>query len=153
MAIEWTKDALEALTHKQLYTLYENALASSDPKASEVLTTIETHKMMERLGGGYRRSHRLIVDMETICRSSEGNAAAIRAAENGEAPMAGVDPLLAAALGAEYGQRDSTTWAGAFVAEEIEASGWRRAGRKKLPDNCIARTAAFFLPPIGDDAP
>ena len=147
MAKSWTKERLDALTHKQLYTLYENALASDDPQASEVLSIIEQHKMMERLGGGYRRSHRLIVDMENICRSSEGVAAALEAARSGEAPMAGVDPILKAKLGAEYGQRDSTTWAGGFVAEEIEAEGWIRAGRKSLPVYCVAKTAAFFIAP------
>ncbi len=148
MARAWTKERLDALTHKQLYTLYEHARASADPAAAGVLDIIEQHCMMERLGGGYRRGHRLIVDMETICRSDAGVAAALAAARAGEAPMAGVDPLLAAELGTEYGQRDSTTWAGTFVAEEVEAAGWRRYGRKKLPDGCVAKTAAFFLPPV-----
>jgi hypothetical protein len=145
MAKPWTKERLEALTHKQLYTLYENALRSTDPAGAEVLSVIEQHKMMERLGGGYRRTHRLIVDMEAICRSPEGVAAALEAARNGEAPMAGLDPLLKAKLGAEYGQRDSTTWAGGFVAEEVEAEGWKRKGRKALPSFCVAKTAAFFV--------
>ena len=61
--------------------------------------------------------------------------------------MAGVDPLLQEKLGKEYGQRDSTTWAGTFVAEEIEAEGWMRSGRKSLPAGCVAKTAAFFVRP------
>jgi hypothetical protein len=151
MAKPWTKERLDELTHKQLYTLFENALASDDPHATEILSIIEQHKMMERLGGGYRRTHGLIVDMEAICRSPEALTAALQAAESGQAPMAGVDPLLRAKLGPEYGQRDSTTWAGGFVAEEIEAEGWKRAGRKSLPARCVAKTAAFFVPP-GSDA-
>ena len=147
MAKPWTYERLEKLTHKALYTLFEHARASSDPHAAEILSIIEQHRMMERLGGGYRRGHRLIFDMEAICRSEAGVAAAIAAARAGEAPMAGVDPLLAERLGAEYGQRDSTTWAGAFVAEEMEAASWRRHGRKKLPDGCVAKTAAFFTEP------
>ncbi|MGB3754730.1 MAG: hypothetical protein WA954_12650 [Parerythrobacter sp.] len=147
MAKPWTKERLDELSHKQLYTLYENALASADPQATDILSIIEQHKMMERLGGGYRRSHRLVVDIETICRSPEGVAAALEAARSEEAPMAGVDPILKTKLGAEYGQRDSTTWAGGFVAEEIEAEGWKRAGRKILPANCVAKTAAFFVAP------
>jgi hypothetical protein len=152
MGVAWTKARLEALTHKQLYALHENARRSDRPDAAEILTIIEQHRMMDRLGRGYRQSHRLIVDMERYCRSAEGLAVAIEAARSGEAPMASVDPRLAVILGAEYGQRDSTTWAGTFVAEEIEAAGWRRRGRKALPQVCVARTAAFFLPPEGDAA-
>ena len=147
MAKPWTKERLEALSHKQLYILYERAKDSVDPHGAEILSIIEENKMMERLGGGYRREHRLIVDMEKICRSPEGVSAALRAARAGEAPMAGVDPILQEQLGPEYGQRDSTTWAGGFVAEEIEAEGWHRKGRKSLPKNCKAKTAAFFMPP------
>lgn len=148
MKTPWTKESLEALTHKQLNTVYENARNLSDPDAAAVLDLFEAHDLLPRLGGGYRRGHRLIFDMEKICRSNEGIAAALAAASVGEAPLAGVDPLLATALGSEYGQRDSTTWAGGFVAEEVEAAGWRRHGRKKMPDGCVARTAAFFLPPV-----
>ena len=147
MAILWTKERLEALTHKQLYTVYENAIASNDPHAAEVLNIIEQHRMMERLGGGYRRGHKLIFEMEKICRSEMGVEAAQRAAQAGEAPLAGVDPILASHLGPEYGQRDSTTWAGSFVAEEMEAAGWKRHGRKSLPDGSVAKTAAFFILP------
>jgi hypothetical protein len=140
----WTKELLEALPHKKLDIVFNNARDSSDPEAAEVLDLFEMHNLLPRLGGGYRRTHRLIADMEKICRSPEGIAAAIAAAESGQAAVAGVDPILHAALGAEYGQRDSTAWAGTFVAEEMEASGWLRKGRKKLPDNCKAKTAAFF---------
>jgi len=147
MAKAWTKESLERLTHKQLNTVYENALASPDPNAAGVLTLFEQHRLLERLGGGYRRSHRLVVDMEAICRSPEGIAAALDAAKAGEAPLAGVDPLPAERLGPEYGQRDFTTWAGGFVAEEIVDEGWMRHGRKTLPHRCVAKTAAFFLPP------
>ena len=146
MAKPWTFERLDALSHKQLYTLYERAKESTDPHAAEILSIIEEHKMMERLGGGYRREHRLIVDMEKVCRSSEGIQLALEAAMKGDAPMAGVDPLLQEKLGSEYGQRDSTTWAGGFVAEEMFAEGWRQKGRKSLPSNCKAKTAAFFVP-------
>ena len=146
----WTKDLLEALPHKQLDTVYTNALASSDPQAAQVLDLFEQHGLLERRGGGFRRGHRLIHDMESFCRSPEGIEAALVAAKAGEAPMAGVDPVLQRKLGPEYGQRDSTSWAGTFVGEEVQALGWRRSGRKKLPHDCIAKTAAFFLPPASE---
>lgn len=141
----WTKERLEALSHKALNTVFDNATKSSDPEAAAVLDIFEQHHLLERLGGGYKKSHPLIHKMELFCRSPEGVRAAILAAEAGEAPMAGVDPYLCDLLGPNYGQRDSTGWAGTFVAEEMEAAGWTRQGRKALPSSCVAKTAAFFI--------
>ena len=146
----WTRELLEDLTHKQLDTVYTNALASFDPEAAEVLNLFEEHGLLARRGGGYKKGHRLIHEMEQICRSAEGNEAALTAARAGQAPMAGVDPVLRDRLGPEYGQRDSTSWAGTLVGEEMEALGWKRHGRKALPFGCVAKTAAFYLPPKGN---
>jgi hypothetical protein len=141
----WSKERLERLSHKELSTLYERALTIDSDEARDLVELVQQHGLLTRLGGGYHRGHRVIHTIERICRSPEGVAAARAAAESGEAPMAGVDPLLAAELGDEYGHRDTTSWAGTFVAEEMEADGWTRAGRKSLPDGRVAKTAAFFV--------
>lgn len=143
----WTRERLEGLDHKDLSTFYERALTIDSDEARDLVELVQQHGLLRRLGGGYDRGHRVIHTIETVCRSPEGRAAARAVAEAGEAPMAGVDPLLVAALGDEYGHRDTTSWAGTFVAEEIEADGWRRNGRKALPVGSVARTAAFFIQP------
>jgi hypothetical protein len=145
MAIPWTKERLEALSHKELSTLYERALTMDTDEARDVVELVQQHGLLERLGGGYHRGHRVIHAIEHICRSEEGLAAARAAVEAGEAPMAGVDPLLKRELGSEYGHRDTTGWAGTFVAEEMEAEGFVRQGRKSLPPGSVAKTAAFFV--------
>jgi hypothetical protein len=143
--MDWTREKLEALSHKQLNTLYENAQKDGSAKAEEVLDLIAEHGLLERLGGGYKRGHRVVQAIETFIRSDEGVTAAVRAAGAGEAPMAGVDPILQERVGPEYGHRDTTGWAGGFVKEEMEAAGWRHEGRKALPTGCKAKTAAFFV--------
>lgn len=141
----WTKEKLEALSHKQTNTLYENAVKDGSEQAEQILALIAQHGLLERLGGGHERTHRVIQAIEKFVRSDEGVRAALQAAEDGEAPMAGVDPLLQNAVGSEYGHRDTTVWAGWAVKEEMEAVGWRHEGRKKLPADCKAKTAAFFV--------
>ena len=143
--VPWTKERLEALSHKDLSTMYERALTMDTDDARDLVELVQQHGLLTRLGGGYHRGHRVIHTIEQVCRSDDGVNAAISAAEQGEAPMAGVDPLLVDALGPEYGHRDTTSWAGTFVAEEMEAAGWKRQGRKSLPQGCVAKTAAFFV--------
>ncbi len=143
--MKWTKERLEALTHKQTNILYENAMKNGSEEAEGILELIARHGLLERLGGGHERTHRVVQAIEKLVRSEAGVQAAVQAAEGGEAPMAGVDPLLQEAVGPDYGHRDTTVWAGWAVKEEMEAVGWRHEGRKKLPANCKAKTAAFFV--------
>ena len=149
MAVPWTKERLEGLSHKELSTLYERALTMDGDDARDVVELVQQHGLLSRLGGGYHRGHRIIQAIERVCRSPAGRDAASAAVQSGEAPMAGVDPLLVDALGSEYGHRDTASWAGTFVAEEMEAEGYVRDGRKPLPSDCVAKTAAFFRPRSG----
>ncbi len=146
MAKPITLEQLQAMTSKQRMVIYEHARNGTGPDADNIIKLLFENNLLDTAGGGLRKEHRVIQEIEEVCRSDEGIRAALSAATRNEAPMAGVDPLIQAAV-REYGHFDTTTWAGGFVAEEIEALGWRRKGQKKLPDNCIAKTAAFFLPP------
>jgi hypothetical protein len=129
-----------------LQTLYANARETGSPEADEIIERIFQYRLLDSIGGGLPRHHPTILAIETICRSHEGVEAALNAAKAGEAPIAGVDPLLRLNV-REYGYHDTTSWAGTFVAEEVEAAGWVRKGRKSLPVNCVAKTAAFFVAP------
>jgi hypothetical protein len=148
MTKEWTEERLRALSTHDLQRLYANARAKDSPEADEIIERIFQHRLLDSIGGGLPRHHPTIQAIEKICRSPEGVAAARKAATAGEAPIAGVDPILRLNI-REYGYHDTTSWAGTFVAEEMEAEGWVRSGRKLLPANCIAKTAAFFVAPNG----
>jgi hypothetical protein len=143
---EWTEERLRSLTTQELQRLYANARETESPEADEIIERIFQYRLLDSVGGGLPRRHPTIQAIETLCRSPEGVNAAVAAARSGEAPIAGVDPLLRLNV-REYGYHDTTSWAGTFVAEEVEALGWIRKGRKSLPDNCVAKTAAFFVAP------
>lgn len=141
-----TVEMLQKMSTKDRMTIYEHARDTNSPEADDIIEKLFQHKLLDSAGGGLTRDSGIIQQVEKVCRSAEGIEAATSAASGGQAPMAGVDPLLRNAV-REYGHFDTTSWAGGFVAEEIEALGWRRSGRKALPPGCIAKTAAFFLPP------
>lgn len=60
----------------------------------------------------FTRDHPVICRIAEIVGSPEGIAAAKKAADNGQPALTGVDPLLRAALGDDYGPREPTSWAG-----------------------------------------
>jgi len=151
MTKEWTEARLRALPTHDLQKLYANARATNSLEADEIIERIFQYRLLDSIGGGLPRHHPTIQAIERICRSPEGLQAARSAATAGEAPIAGVDPLLRIGV-REYGYHDTTSWAGTFVAEEMEAEGWVRKGRKSLPANCIAKTAAFFVAADGGTA-
>jgi hypothetical protein len=137
------------MTTKQRMVIYEHARNQSSVEADSIIRLLFENGLLDNAGGGLSREHRVIQEIEAICRSEDGVRSGITAAKRGDAPLAGVDPIIQGAV-REYGHFDTTTWAGTFVAEEVEALGWRRHGQKKLPANCVAKTAAFFLPPEGE---
>ena len=141
-----TLEKLQGMTTKERMTIYEHARATDSPQADDIIEKLLQHRLLDNAGGGLTRDSGSIQHVERICRSDEGVRAAVAAAKKGEAPMAGVDPLLQREI-REYGHFDTTSWAGSFVAEEMESLDWRRAGRKTLPADCVARSAAFFLNP------
>ncbi len=141
----WTIERLRKLNPVELERLYSRALAANSPEGDEIAELVVEHDLPLRIGGGLTRGHRTIQAIEKIIRSPEGNAAAETAMKQGQPPMAGLDELLRTQLGPDYGNKDTTSWAGTFAAEEAEAAGWVRQGRESLPATCVAKSAAFFV--------
>ncbi len=134
---------LQGMTNKERQTIYQRAREKASPQADDIIELLFQRRLLDSAGGGLSRGHSIVRSIEAICRSPEALNAACSAIAAGQAPMAGVDPLLRAGI-REYGHFDTTSWAGTFVAEEVEAAGYVRVGRKTLPSTCIARTAAAF---------
>ncbi|WP_162888173.1 hypothetical protein [Sphingomonas mesophila] len=142
--MHWTIERLQALSSKQRETLFDNARQQNSPDAAQIVRLLLENDLLVREGGGYSRDHPIIQRIEEVIRSDEGRAAAKGATDQGEAAMAGVDPLLSAALGRDYGERDTTNWAGSLTAEIMAEAGYIQTGKKALPPTCVAKTAAFF---------
>jgi hypothetical protein len=114
-----------------------------------VLAIIE---LIEASGLDYRAHESVRLDdaigraMRKIIFSPEGTAAAFRAAERGEPALAGVDPLLRNALGADYGKHnEATVQAGFLIADLMRQAGYREGAPKPLPAGCVAKSGMLFM--------
>jgi hypothetical protein len=144
VAMHWTLERLRNLSLKQREALFDNARARNDAEAKSVIELLVEHDLLVREGGGLSRDHPTIQDMEQVVRSPEGRRAAKEAADAGLPAMAGIDPLLSAALGSTYGEHDTTSWAGTLTAEIMAEAGYIQTRKAAMPSSCVAKTAAFF---------
>lgn len=137
-------EAIKAMTPTQRRSLYDNAKRIGTAEASAVVSMILDNDLLVTASGGLPRDHPIIQEIESVSRSDEARAAAKAASDAGLPALAGVDPLLRDALGSAYGSFDTTSWAGGFVAEEMESQGYRQTGKRAMPPGSVAKTAAFF---------
>lgn len=144
--MQWTLDRLRALTLLERETLFENARVRGDREAERIIELLVDHDLLLRTGGGLRRDHPTIQQIEEIIRSPRGRGAAKEAADAGLPAMAGIDPLLSAALGSAYGKHDTTSWAGTLTAEIMAEAGYVQTRKAPMPPDCVAKMAAFFEP-------
>lgn len=144
--MEWTKEKIEALSPEKREALFDNARAKGTPEAEQIIDIIVEHDLLVRAGGGLPRDHPTIQEIEEIIMSDEGRAAGKQASDQNLPAMAGVDAMLSTALGSRYGNHDTTSWAGTFMAEAMADAGYVQTKRKAMPEGCIAKTAAFFEP-------
>lgn len=136
---------MTAMSPAQRRALYDNAKRIGTPEGVALVDLMLENSLLVTASGGLPRDHPIIQEIEEVCRSPEARAAAKSASDAGLPALAGVDPLLRAALGADYGSFDTTSWAGGFVAEEMESQGYRQTGKRSMPAGCVAKTAAFFV--------
>jgi len=144
--MEWTKEKIEALSPEKREALFDNARAKGTPEAQRIIDIIVENDLPLGAGGGLPRDHPTIQEIEEIIMSDEGRAAGKQASDRGLPAMAGVDTMLSTALGSRYGKQDTTSWAGTFMAEVMAEAGYVQTKRKAMPEDCIAKTAAFFEP-------
>ena len=91
--------------------------------------------------------------MQQIIDSPQGRHAATAAASAGLPAMAGVDPLLSTALGADYGKHNfATATAGDLVAKLMRSLGYTEAGSRSLPAHCVAKRAMMWTPKTEGEA-
>ena len=89
----------------------------------------------------------ITLKMQAIIDSPQGRQAAKAAAAASLPAMAGIDPLLSTALGADYGKHNfATATAGDLVAKLMRSLGYTEAGSGGLPAHCVARKALIWKP-------
>jgi len=142
----WTAERLEALSVHDRAALYRNACRMGDTPAGAALKAlIETVGLPYSEGGMPASDDPLVLRMREVIFSPEGRSAALEATRAGLPAMAGVDPLLQAELGVDYGSHNwGTVIAGSIVGELMQSLGYRNVKQMALPAHCVAKTAAFW---------
>ena len=85
--------------------------------------------------------------MEQVVNSADGIKRAVRATNDGQPALAGVDPLLRQELGSEYIRaNDSIWWAGFVVGQIMRDMGYVEAGTGKCPPDCFAHQGVIWRP-------
>ena len=139
---------LRAMSVHDRHRLWVNARGIDSAEARAVVELIENIGLPYSEEGSLKLDSPLGRKMEEIIFSAKGRAAGLEATKRGLPAMAGIDPLLAAALGVDYGpHNDATIQAGYLVAIMMRMQGCKNSGKKgKLPASCIAKTAEIFVP-------
>lgn len=138
-------EKIAAMNVQQRRTLYNNARKTEGDDARLIERLIVENRLLVSNTGGLPHEDPVILKIEEVIQSPAGRAAAKKATDEGLPAMAGVDPLLRSGLGDDYGTYDTTSWAGTFVAAEMEQMGYVQTQKKPLPTGSVAKTAAFFV--------
>ena len=97
--------------------------------------------------------HPITLKMQQIIDSPQGRHAATAAAAAGLPAMAGVDPLLSTALGADYGKHNyATATAGDMVAKLMRLLGYVETGSRSLPSHCVAKKGLLWVSKVEGEA-
>lgn len=139
-----TLEKIIAMTPEERRTLHRNASKLGTEDARLVVKLVTENRLLATASGGLAHEDPVVLAIESVITSEEGRAAAKEATDAGLPAMAGVDPLLRKHVGEDYGTFDTTSWAGTFVAAEMESMGYRQTSKKPLPPGSVAKTAAFF---------
>ena len=85
--------------------------------------------------------------MEQLVNSADGIKYAVRATNDGQPALAGVDALLRRELGSEYERANNGTWwAGFTVAQLMREMGYVEAGTARCPPGCVASQGVVWKP-------
>jgi hypothetical protein len=128
--------------------LYRNAThLAHKPEGAELKRRIEESGLPYFEAAALAMNDPISLRMRDIVLSQTGKEAALEATRRGESAMAGIDPLLQAALGVDYGPHNQTTnIAGQWVAELMRSLGYKNNGPKKLPTHCSAKSGETWVP-------
>jgi hypothetical protein len=142
-------EKLKAMTAHERHQLWLNARKRAANKADAKLLV----ELIENSGLDYLRDRRPSVSlddkigraMRALVNSDAGQTAMLFAQSKGRPPLAGVDPMLKAALGDDYcKENEATIQAGYIVTRYMEAKGYCKAGTAALPPGCVAKTGQLF---------
>jgi hypothetical protein len=138
---KYTLDDLKKMTAEQRAILFQNAVKHRESGGQEIIDLIDSSSL-PLSEGGMRMSDPAYLKMQDITWSSEGRKAGVKATEEGLPALAGIEPLIVAALGDRYHPHDGgTVNAGYIVAELMRHIGYVEDKEGKMPNGSVAKTA------------
>lgn len=145
MAKQYDRAAIERMLPTERHNLWANAKRLGTTSALAVAELVEKSGLDYRANASVRLDDAIGKQMERIIFSVEGREAAVQATRDGLPALSGVDPLLRAALGADYGKHnEATVQAGYLVAKLMQQLGYNDGPAKPLPSGCVASTGKMF---------
>ena len=147
MAKKWTPEELRAMTVRERADLYKNACRlAQTPEGAALKKDIEDAGLPFSEEAALKGDDPIILRMHEVIYSKDGREAALAATKAGLPAMAGVDPLLAEALGSDYGPHNQgTNNAGEIVGSLMRSLGYKKSSQKPLPEHCVAKTAVLWV--------
>jgi hypothetical protein len=140
--MNWTKEKIVTLSAMERNTLWENAKRMG---RDDLVQMIEESGLTYRDPTGLKLDSPIGRAMAKIVNSPEGIAAAIKATEEGLPALAGIDPLLKAALMDQYAKTyEATIQAGYLVAVMMRKKGYENTGRTGPLTGCIAKSGEIY---------
>jgi hypothetical protein len=146
MPKQWTLDDLEAMSLHDRHTLFKNAVRlSHTPEGASLVALIREAGLPFSEDKMPTADDPLVLAMHERVNSPAARSGAVEATKQGLPALAGVEPLIVEALGADYGPHNwGTVIAGSMVGELMQSLGYRKVGRKDMPPGSIAKTAATW---------
>jgi hypothetical protein len=129
-----THDQIRAMTSQERAVLYQNAKARLAEGGQQIIDFID-REALPLSDGEMLSSDPDYAEMEHIIWGKEGRAAVLSAVEKGLPALAGVDPLIRAALGDRYHPHNGGTInAGVITAALMRHLGYVEAGPGAFTD-------------------
>jgi hypothetical protein len=140
----YTIEKLKAMTLKERDTIYRNCLRKPGPKADEILALLEATGEKYVKETPVAHGDPIYRTIELIISKPEHSDLMLDATAKGRPALEPIDPLIAEALGNDYGGHNETTiLAGYLVGQRMYALGYEKRPAKSLV-GCVAKTAATF---------
>jgi hypothetical protein len=141
----WTKSRLRERSQSERYAVWKRARALHSAEGNHLARAIEMLGLPYAEPEPLTDADPLLERMKAVFASPAARSAAIEATLDGLPALAGIDTLLHEELGEQYRRNPAAApTAQTMTAELMSGLGYVEAGRKDLPQRCVARTGAFW---------
>jgi len=140
----YSVETLRDKTLEQRDVIYRNCLRKPGPKADEIIALLQATGKPYSKPTPVSAGDPIYRKIELIINRSENEGLMLDATARGRPALEPIDPLIAEALGPDYGgHNESTITAGYLVGQRMYALGYEKHPAKSMK-GCIAKTAATY---------